>query len=333
MKSDIRWGILACGKIARKFASDLQFVSGSKLVAAGSRAEDNARKFANEFSIPHIHGSYDSLVNDPEVDVIYVASPHGQHHEHVLLCLNNNKAVLCEKAFAINWSQAKEMIDLARDKKLFLMEALWTKFLPHFQTVMDMLRSGKLGKLRNVLVNFGFIPPEPVPQRLYDPALGGGSLLDIGIYCVFIAISALGRPDKIEALMSPAPTGVDEQLAVNFEYAGGQLAQLFSSFSTNLPTEAEISGDQGRIRLTSRFYEPGTTIEYYPGKVDSRQIIPFHKEAGSGYQFQARHVVECLRMGLTESPVMRHEDSLLLMETMDRIRSVIGLRYAADKLS
>jgi predicted dehydrogenase len=331
MTTDIRWGILGCGKIARKFASDLQFVSGSRLIAAGSRTVDNADRFAAEFSIPNVHGSYESLVKDPEVDVIYVASPHGQHHEHVLLCLNHYKAVLCEKAFAINIRQAKEMIDLARNKKLFLMEALWTKFLPHYQTVMDIVKSGKLGKLRNVLVNFGFIPPEPLPKRLYDPALGGGSLLDIGIYCVFIALSALGRPDEIDAMMSAAPTGVDDQLAVNFKYSGGQLAQLFSSFSTNLPTEAEISGDQGRIRLTTRFYEPGTTIEYYPGRVDSRQIIPFHKEAGSGYQFQARHVTECLRMGLTESPIMRHEDSLLIMETMDRIRSVIGLRYEADE--
>jgi len=330
MTADIRWGILGCGRIARKFASDLQWVSGSRLMAAGSRTLENAGDFAKEFSISHVHGSYESLVNDPEVDVIYVATPHGQHYEHVLLCLNHHKAVLCEKAFAINLRQVNEMISLARQKKLFLMEALWTKFMPHYQTVMDILRSGKLGKLRNVLVNFGFIPQEPVPQRIYDPALGGGSLLDIGIYCVFIALAALGRPDQIEAMMSPSSTGVDEQLAVNFKYTEGQLAQLFSSFSTNLPTEAEISGERGRIRLTSRFYEPGTSIEYYPGRVDSRQIIPFHKEPGFGYQFQARHVVECLRMGLTESPVMRHSDSLLLMETMDRIRAVIGLTYDAD---
>jgi predicted dehydrogenase len=330
MAAEIRWGILGCGRIARKFASDLQFVSNSKLIAAGSRTLENARVFAEEFAVANVHGSYESLVNDPKVDVIYVASPHGQHYENVMLCLHHGKAVLCEKAFAINQKQASKMIGVAREKKLFLMEALWTKFLPHFQMVMEMLEAGKLGKLRNVLVNFGFIPQEPVPQRLYDPILGGGSLLDIGIYCVFIALSALGRPDEIEAVMSPSSTGVDEQLAVNFKYNGGELAQLFSSFTTNLPTEAEISGERGRIRLTTRFYEPGTTIEYYPGRADSRQMISFHKEAGFGYQFQARHVVECLRMGLTESPIMRHEDTLLLMETMDRIREKIGLHYAAD---
>ncbi len=330
MADDIRWGILGCGRIARKFASDLQHVAGSRLMALGSRSRANATSFASEFPAPHIHDSYEALAGNREVDVIYVATPHSQHHEHVLLCLKHRKAVLCEKAFAINSRQAIEMVAMARAQKVFLMEALWTKFLPHFSKTMEILKSGKLGELRNVLVNFGFIPPEPVPERLYDPALGGGSLLDIGIYNVFIALSVLGRPDQIEAFMSPASTGVDDQLAVNFKYASGALAQLFSSFSTNLPTEAEISGTKGRVRLTSRFYEPGTSIEYYPGRVDSREIILFHKEPGFGYQFQARHVADCLRMGLTESPVMRHEDSLLMMETMDRIRSVAGIRYSAD---
>lgn len=330
MAEEIRWGILGCGRIARKFASDLQHVAGSTLLAVGSRSRSNAIAFASEFPAPHIHDSYEALAADPDVDVIYVASPHAQHHDHALLCLKHSKAVLCEKAFSINARQAREMVAAARSQNVFLMEALWTKFLPHFNKTMEIIKSGKLGDLRNVLVNFGFIPPAPVPERLYDPALGGGSLLDIGIYNVFIALSVLGRPDEIEAFMTPASTGVDDQLAVNFRYTGGALAQLFSSFSTNLPTEAEISGTKGRIRLTSRFYEPGTSIEFYPGRVDSREMIHFHKEPGFGYQFQARHVADCLRMGLTESPVMSHEDSLLIMETMDRIRSVAGIRYAVD---
>jgi predicted dehydrogenase len=331
MADEIRWGILGCGRIARKFASDLQQVAGARLVAVGSRTRANAEAFAAEFPVPHIHDSYEALAADPELDVIYVASPHGQHHEHVMLCLNHRKAVLCEKAFAINAKQAADMVDLARNQRVFLMEALWTKFMPHFNLVMEMVKDGRLGQIRNVLVNFGFIPADPVPQRIYDPALGGGSLLDIGIYCVFIALSVLGRPDEIDAVMTQAPTGVDEQIAANFKYSNGAIAQLFSSFSTNLPTEAEISGTHGRIRLTSRFYEPGTTVEFYPGRVDSRELIPFHKEPGFGYQFQARHVCDCLRMGLTESPVMRHSDSLLIMETLDRIRSAVGLHYQADR--
>ncbi len=330
MTKTIRWGILGCGRIARKFASDLQYVSGSSLVAVGSRSAANAEAFASEFPVSHIHDSYEALAADPEVDVIYVASPHGLHYEHVLLCLEHNKAVLCEKAFAINSRQAVEMIGKAKEKKVFLMEALWTKFLPPYLIVQQMIADGKLGEVRNVLVNFGFIPPHPAPVRLFESVLGGGSLLDIGIYNVFLALSVLGRPDHVEASMTPAFTGVDEQCAVLFKYSNGAMAQLFSSLSSNLATEADISGNGGRIRLKSRFFDPNTTIAYYPDRVNSEQIIPFSKEPGFGYQYQARHVADCLRIGLTESPVMSHADTLLIMETLDRIRKAAGIRYAVD---
>lgn len=326
----IRWGILGCGRIARKFASDLQLVSEAELVAVGSRSRESAENFAKEFPVKKVHDSYESLVNDAGVDVIYIASPHSHHHEHTLLCLHHHKAVLCEKAFALNTKQASEMIALAQKQHVFLMEALWTKFMPHYQLAMKMLRDGQLGPIQNVLVNFGFAPTPPVPARLLDPALGGGSLLDIGIYNVFMALSVLGKPDVIEASMSPAPTGVDEQCAILFKYNSGAMAQLFCSFSSNLATEADISGREGRIRLTSRFYEPSTTFEYYPGRVDTRQIIPVYKEPGWGYQYEIRHVNECLKKGLTESPVMSHNDSLLLMETLDAIRAKAGIRYNAD---
>jgi len=326
----IRWGILGCGRIARKFASDLQHVEQASLVALGSRNRATAEEFASEYPAKWIHDSYEALASNPDVDVIYVASPHGLHHEHVMLCLKHKKAVLCEKAFALNGKQAKEMVEMARQQGVFLMEALWTKFMPHFNLLNEMLSEGKLGEIQNVLVNFGFVPQAPIPKRLYDPALGGGTLLDIGIYNVFITLSVLGRPDHIEANMTAASTGVDEQCAVNFKYKNGAIAQLFSSFSSNLATEADISGNRGRIRLTTRFYEPSTTFEFYPGRADTREIIPFHKEPGFGYQFQARHVGDCLRMGITESPVMSHSDTLLLMETLDRIRAVAGIKYDVD---
>jgi len=326
----IRWGILGCGRIARKFAADLAHVQDAKLVAVGSRSQSAADEFAVSFPVAHKHNSYEALASNPEVDVIYVSSPHGLHHEHTLLCLQHGKAVLCEKAFAINERQAKEMVEMARRKKVFLMEALWTKFSPHFNTVQQMIWEGRIGEVRSMLVNFGFVPQPPIPQRLYDPALGGGTLLDIGIYNVFMALSVFGKPDVIEASMTPAHTGVDEQCAVLFKYQNGALAQLFSTFSSNLATEADINGDRGRIRLGSRFYEPGTTIEFYPGRIDSRQVIPYHREAGFGYQLEARHVGDCLRMSLTESPVMSHQDTLQLMETMDRIRAVAGIRYEVD---
>jgi predicted dehydrogenase len=238
--------------------------------------------------------------------------------------------VLCEKAFAINSKQALEMIGTAKKQNVFLMEALWTKFMPHYNITMQMIREGKLGDLKSVLVNFGFIPQAPVPKRIYDPALGGGTLLDIGIYNVFIALSALGRPDSVEASITPASTGVDEQCAVLFKYNNGAMAQLFSTFSSNLATEAYINGDKGRIHLTSRFYEPSTTIAFYPERIDSKQVIPFDKEDGFGYQYEARHAGDCLRQGLTESPVMSFGDTLLMMETLDRIRAVGGVRYEVD---
>jgi predicted dehydrogenase len=331
MNDKIRWGILGCGRIAKKFAADLKYVEEAELVAVGSRHQQTADEFADEFSVRKRHGNYQSLAADEEVDVIYVASPHGMHHEHTLLCLQHKKAVLCEKAFAINLKQAQEMIALAKQQEVFLMEALWTKFMPHYDLVQQMLHEKRLGNIRSVLVNFGFVPIPPVPQRLFDPALGGGALLDIGIYNVFIALSVLGKPDIIEAAMTPASTGVDEQCAVLFKYNSGAMAQLFFTFSSNLATEADISGDKGRIRLTSRFYEPTTIVEFYPGKVDSKKIIEVHKEPGFGYQYEARHVCECLRQGIAESPVMTHKDTLLLMETLDCIRAVAGISYDVDR--
>jgi predicted dehydrogenase len=328
----IRWGILGCGRIARKFAADLTLVDDAALIALGARQLETAQKFAKEFPAPHVHGSYEALVSDPEVDVIYIASPHALHHEHTLLCLDHGKAVLCEKAFALNLRQVKEMVDRARAKKVFLMEAIWSKFLPQYQKVQELIAGGELGEIRNVLIDFGFIPQPPVPPRLFDPALGGGSLLDIGIYNVFMALSFLGKPDEIEASMTPAVTGVDEQCAMLFKYKNGAMAQLFSSLTSNLGTEADIGGTKSRVRLTSRFYAPSATIEIFTGREETKKIIPVHKEGGSGYQYEARHVGECLRNGLIESPVMSHTDSILLMETLDRIRAAAGIHYAADNI-
>jgi predicted dehydrogenase len=326
----VRWGILACGKIAKKFAADLKLVGDGELVAVASRDIERAKQFAAEYPAKHIFGTYEELVNCDEVDAIYVASPHSHHHEHTMLCLKHGKAVLCEKAFAINQHQAKEMIDLAREKKVFLMEALWTRFLPHYLKVREMIEEGKLGELKGVLANFGFKPPEPVSPRLFEPSLGGGSLLDIGIYPVFLAQSILGVPDSITAKMDPAATGVDEQCSMVFHYKNGMTASLFSTLASNLETDADIFGKQGRIRLTNRFYEPSATIQYYPDIITSRTIIPIEKEPGWGYQHEIRHVNECLQKGLTESPIWTLDDTMNLMKTLDGVREVMGLRYSVD---
>lgn len=326
----IRWGILGCGRIARKFASDLKYVPDSELIAIGSRSRESAESFTSEFRVKYTHTSYEALAKNSEVDVIYIATPHPFHYENTLLCLNNHKAVLCEKPFAMNSKQAKEMIGIAREKRVFLMEALWTKFTPHYNKALEMVRKGDIGEIKSVLINFGFRPAPPVPQRLFDPVLGGGTLLDIGIYNVFMALSFLGKPDSIDATMIPAPTGVDEQCSVLFKYKNGALAHLYSSFTSDLATEADIAGSKGRIKLTNRFYEPSSRIEFYSGRVDTRKEITVHKEPGFGYQYEARHVTECLKNGLTESPVLSHTDTILLIETLDSIRKIAGIRYEAD---
>lgn len=327
----IKWGILGTGRIAGKFASDLQYAEGCEIVAVGSRTKVSADKFAAEFSVKYSHASYEELVQNDEVDVIYIATPHHLHYENTLLCLNYGKAVLCEKPFAINTRQSLEMINLAMQKKVFLMEALWTKFHPHFIKTKQMVAAGLLGDIRSVLINFGFKPVAPVNPRLFEPEMGGGTMMDIGIYNVFMAMSLLGKPDHIDAVMTPASTGVDEQCAVLFRYNNGAMAQLFSTFSSNLTTDADICGSVGRIRLTSKFYEPSATIEFYEGRDNPAQIIPVENEAGTGYQYEARHVNECLRQRLTESPILTFADTILMMETLDRIRKIAGIVYPADE--
>jgi len=329
MKS-IRWGILGCGRIARKFASDLQLVKVAELTAVASRSIDQASDFAFDFQVQHVHDNYEALVNNPNVDVIYIATPHAFHYEHTLLCLQHKKAVLCEKPFAMNLNQASEMIKLAVEQRVFLMEAFWTRFLPHYQKTKLMITQGSIGKIKYLHAEFGFKPGSPVPSRLYDPSLGGGALLDIGVYPVFLALELLGKPDQIEAVMTPASTGVDEQCAIRFRYESGSIAQLFCTFSANLASGADICGDAGRIRLTERFHGPTAHIEYYPGTLETKQSINSQSISGFGYQYEAMHVMECLQKGLTESPLMTHGFTLLLTETIDEIRKKAGIVYSTD---
>lgn len=331
MKKIIRWGILGGGRIAQKFAADLEWVKDAELRAIASLSQKNSEQFLKINPSATLYTDYKSLVSDPKIDIIYVATPHGLHYEHTMLCLQHHKAVLCEKAFALNAAQAKKMISEARSRKLFLMEALWSKFIPSYQKMMEIIEEGKLGVVKNVLIHFGFIPQPPVADRIYNPVLGGGTLLDIGIYNLFYAVSALGMPDDIEASMTPSATGVDEQCAVLLKYKNGAMAQLFSSYATHLTTEAHINGDKGRLRLTHRFYTPDTKIEFYPGRSDEHiELIPTTPTDGFGYHYEARHAGECLSNGLMESPVISHSDTLRLMEIMDIVRKKAGIIFPAD---
>jgi predicted dehydrogenase len=326
----IRWGILGCGRIARKFAADLKIVNDAELVAVGARELLPAQTFAKEFPAKYVHGSYAALVTNPEVDVIYVATPHAFHHEHVLLCLRHKKAVLCEKAFALNYKQASEMIQLAKAQNTFIMEAFWTRFLPHYQKAKELIAEGKVGTIKYFYGEFGFKPVEPVAPRLFDPTLGGGALLDIGVYPVFMALDLLGKPDVIDATMTPAHTGIDEQCVIRFQYKNGAIANLFCTLASNLASGGDIGGTNGRIRFTHRMHGPTAQLEYYPGSVDTLQQITTEQAKGFGYEYEIRHVNECLQNNLTESPVLTHDFTLLLMQTLDVIRAHAGIRYAAD---
>jgi predicted dehydrogenase len=329
MNRIIRWGILGCGKIAQKFATDLKLVSDAELVAVASRNKENGEAFQHQHNVRILYNDYESLAASPEVDVIYVATPHGLHYEHTMLCLRHKKAVLCEKAFALNFSQASEMVALARKQQVFLMEAFWTRFLPQFQLVKEIVSSGEIGEVKLIQADFGFKAPDPPAQRLFDPALGGGSLLDIGIYPVFLAVSLLGKPTDIKALITPYSTSVDEQCVIIMKFTSGALATLSSTFASDTPVEAFIAGTKARIEMRNRFHNAIGTVQLVSGK-DQPKALEVHREPGYGYQFEARHVTECLRNNLMESPLLTLQHSLDLMETLDKVRQACGIVYQVD---
>lgn len=320
MKSEIRWGIIGWGKIAKKFAADLAFVEGAQLKAIASYTIAKQNVLPSELVGKTIYYDYESLVKDKNIDIIYVATPHGLHFDHVMLCLQYGKPVLCEKAFALNKNQAEKMIETALSKNIFLMEAMWTKFLPHFQLIQKLISEDKIGEIQYLSTQFGFVPTEPIAERIFDPGLGGGSLLDIGVYNVFLTLNLLGIPNKISSMITRAATGVDLQCASTFQYQNGAIAQLFSSFASNIATEANICGDKGRIKLTHRFYAPQTSIQYFSGGMESKEEIPFEKSPGWGYHYEASHVQDCLQQGRVESTVMSWSDTLTQMDLLDRIR-------------
>lgn len=321
---------MGTGNIAKKFAADLRFVPGAELAAVGSRSHESANRFAMELNIPHAYASYEALCKSDDVDVVYIATPHTLHYGNTLLCLNNGKAVLCEKPFAINTKQAKEMIALAQQKQLFLMEAMWMKCNPVFLSLMEMVHGGTIGKVVSMMVNFGFNVQPTAPDRLTNKDLGGGTIMDIGVYNTCMVLSVLGKPNKITAMMTPAKRGADAQCAVNFGYENGALAQLFSSFSTRLPTEAFIGGTLGSLKLSPLFYRPKAIIEHIDFESGKTKHTALPLNEGTGYQYEAIHVGECLRAGKMESDLMRFADSLLLMETLDLIREKAGITYKED---
>ncbi|MCY1722796.1 Gfo/Idh/MocA family oxidoreductase [Prolixibacteraceae bacterium Z1-6] len=325
MTKKYNWAILGCGRIATKFASDLKLLPNANLYAAASRDLTRAQDFANEYGFEVAYGSYQELVKDPKVDAVYIATPHSHHHEHTLLCLNHKKPVLCEKAFAMNLTEVNEMVACAKNNNTFLMEAFWTMFQPSFQKAMEIVRSGELGKLKIVRSDFAFNAPFIEDKRLYNIKLGGGSLLDIGIYPVFAALTSLGIPETIKSFAEFSSTGSEESLSMLFKYKNGEMANLTSSFSSYSPTQTEYLCENGYLVLNPRWFTP-TDITICKEGGDVYTIESEHRE-GFGYQYEAQHVMECLDTGLIESPKMTWEISRNLMGVLDRIRIDAGIFF------
>ena len=324
----IRWGILGTGNIAHQFARGLTVVDDAELIAVGSRSKESADRFGDEFRVPHRHSSYEALANDPEVDAIYVSTPHPFHKANTILCLEGGKAVLCEKPFALNAAEAEEMIALARRKGLFLMEAMWTRFTPVMVKIRELLAEGAIGEVRMITADFGFRANFDPESRAFKLALGGGALLDVGVYPISLASMILGEPSKIASTAHLGETGADEQNAVLFTYPEGQIAILASATRTRTPWEAVIMGTDGMIHIPADWWKPQRFTLKVNGKADEAFDLPF---TGNGYNYEAMEVGRCLRAGNTESPIMTLDESRSIMQVMDRIRAQWGLVYPTEQ--
>ncbi|MGI4884705.1 MAG: Gfo/Idh/MocA family protein [Janthinobacterium lividum] len=321
------WAILGPGHIARKFAADLAHVPGAKLHAVASRRLATAQAFAAEFGAPHAVGSYEELLAVPGIDAVYIATPHSEHHAHALLCLRGGLPVLCEKAFARNAGEAQEMVRVARERGVFLMEAFWTRFFPAIAQALELVRAGAIGEVKHLVADFGFAAPYEPAGRLFNPALAGGSLLDIGVYPLFISQLFLGAPATVRAASTPAGTGVDMNCAVALAYADGATATLFSTIAATTDNRCVLYGTKGQLQLLGRFHAPTGVRVQRTGEAE--QVFPA-PAAGAGYHYEAAHVQQCLAQGLRESPLLPLAFSLALMELLDAVRREIGLRYPGE---
>ena len=328
MTKVVRWGILGTGNIARAFATALMDTPDAVLAAVGSRSVESADKFGADFGSPKGYGSYQELCDAPDVDIIYIGTPHPLHVENATMALNSGKAVLCEKPFTMNLREAEKVVALAREKKLFLMEAMWTRFMPALAEVRRIIASGEIGVVNMVQSDFGFFGPSDPKSRLNDPALGGGALLDIGIYPLSISCAILGPVESVQAQGFLSDEGVDVTTAFTMKHAGGTMSVSNCTLRARTPTELTVSGSLGSVRMNSMFFlTKSLTVKLNDGTL--RQIdTPF---LGNGYVHEAIEAGRCLREGLLESPGMTHDESLALMGLMDNIRKQIGVRYPSDE--
>lgn len=321
----IKWGILAPGHIARKFASDLATVKDAQLYAVASRSLDKALAFKDEFNAKVAYGNYMDLIHDPKVDAIYIATPHAFHKVYTIDCLKQKKAVLCEKPLALNSADVDQMIQTAKEEEVLLMEALWTCFLPHFNEVLSFLSTGAYGKVLSVEADFGFAPKFDATSRLFDKQLGGGSLLDIGIYPIILALSVLGIPEAIEAKAQFFDTGADSECRMKFHYKEGRTAELHATLLEETPTQGIIQCERGKIIMHPSFHKP-TSVSFIDH--NGKESIKDFGVTTFGYSYEIAHFNDLLSRGKTQSPIATFDFSKQLMQTMDKVKEIIGLSYA-----
>lgn len=325
MSRVIKWGIMGLGKIAHKFAQDLNLVNNATIAAVGSRSMIKATEFAAAYNAGTAYDSYEQLAADPDIDIIYIATPHALHYDNTLLCLNHGKSVLCEKPIALNKQQAEEMAALAASKNLFLMEGIWTRFIPATIKLLELIHLKTIGEIQYIKADFGFRVSEPPESRLLDKSLGGGALLDIGIYPLFLSTLLLGEPKSLKAEAILAPNGIDMFCSVIGSFDHNVKAIMESSFLTDTPTEAFIYGNKGYIKMHRKFHQTETLeVHLYENNTTHKIQLPI---TGNGYVHEIEHVQEHLQHHKTESDLLPLETSLNLINNLDRIRSLIKLEY------
>lgn len=324
-ESGYGWGFIASGLMARTMAEDLQLTGGSRIMAVTARTETSAKAFANTYGVPNVHPSVEELVNDPEVDIVYISTPHNLHYKNAMTSLSAGKPVLIEKPFTINADQATSLLKVARENNLFLMEAMWIRYLPIIRKLREILDEGVVGQIRlfkaafHKLLDFG---PE---HRLYNPALAGGSLLDLGIYPISFASFVFGdQPTHIASLPYIGETGVDEQFGAVFQYENRGMALVSAGADGMHPQDVNIYGTNGEIRVHGPTWKyDRMTVNVY-GEKEETIHAAFD---GGGYSFQAKEVLHCLETGKLESDAISLQETVAIMETLDRLREQWGLHY------
>ena len=325
--SPVRWGILGAGSIAARFAEALAALPEAETLAVGSRSQNSADRFAEAHGFSRAYPTYEDLAADPDVDVVYVATPHPFHAGNVELCLLAGKAVLCEKPFTMNAAEARRIVGIARGRNLFLMEGMWTRFFPLMERLRKVIADGTIGEPRMLTVDFGFRAEPDPSSRLFDPKLGGGAMLDVGVYCVSFASMVLGPPVRGTGYAYLGETGVDEQFAVALEHGGGRLSAITAGTRTATPHEATVLGTEGYARIHSPWWRPEAMTISRPGREDEVVREPTEE---NGFRYEAAEVARCLGAGEKESALMPLDETISVLETMDGIRAGWSLRYPGE---